>query len=313
MRERHGRAAMDLDDQRESSNVDDERGASGSGGGGGFGGLPFRVGGIGAVVIIVGGLLLGVSPQTILALLSGGSAPSQTSAPTSQASPGLAPQGQPASGSAEDPQRRFVGQILGSTEDVWTQQFQAMGRTYHDPKLVLYSGQYPSACGTADTATGPFYCPGDQRVYLDLGFFTELQDKLGAGGEFARAYVIAHEVGHHVQDELGLMSKVAQQRDSLDQTGRNALSVKVELQADCYAGIWANHANAQSHILQAGDIESGINAAAAVGDDRLQRAATGTVSPDSFTHGTSAQRSGWFKRGYQNGALADCDTFSGND
>ena len=294
---------MRLDDERESTNVDDERGAS-SGGGGGFGGIPLRIGGVGAIVIVVGGLLLGVSPQTIFAILSGGGA----AAPSTQsARPAV---GQTTGAMPDDPQRRFVARILASTEDVWTAQFQSIGKTYHDPRLVLFTGQYPSGCGTADTATGPFYCPQDQRVYLDLGFFQELADKLGAGGDFARAYVVAHEIGHHVQDELGLMGRYEQQRQQLDATGRNALSVKIELQADCYAGIWANHADAANHILQQGDIASGINAAAAVGDDRLQRAATGTVSPDRFTHGSSAQRAGWFQRGYQTGTLASCDTFA---
>ena len=298
---------MRLDDERESGNVDDERGAGGGGFAGGFSGMPFRIGGIGAVVVIVGGLLLGVSPQTIFAILGGGGSTQtvQPAAPPSQAQIGSS---QP--GTVEDPQRRFVRQILASTEDVWGAQFQAAGRTYHDPSLVLFTGQYPSACGAADTATGPFYCPGDGRVYLDLGFFAELQGKLGATGDFARAYVIAHEIGHHVQDELGLMARTDNLRQTLDAAGRNALSVKIELQADCYAGIWANHADAAAHILQPGDIEAGLNAAAAVGDDRLQRMARGTVSPESFTHGSSAQRASWFRRGYQSGALQACDTFA---
>jgi predicted metalloprotease len=185
-----------------------------------------------------------------------------------------------------------------------------MGRRYQDPQLVLFSGATQSGCGVAQTAVGPFYCPNDQKVYLDLDFFQELQNRMGAGGEFARAYVIAHEIGHHVQNQLGTLGKVDQVRPQLSQVDQNQLSVRVELQADCYAGVWANHADREKRILEQGDVESGLNAAAAVGDDRLQRAARGSVAPDSFTHGSSAQRVSWFRRGLQTGDINQCNTFT---
>ncbi|MBB3174253.1 hypothetical protein FHR90_002089 [Endobacter medicaginis] len=297
---------MRLDDQRESSNIDDERGAdtSGIGGaGGGFGGGRMRIGGIGAIAVVLVGMYFGIDPRLILGLLdgSGGSVQTQQS---------QAPH--PQQTAQEDSQRRFVAKVLGSTEDVWTQQFQAMGRTYHPPHLVLFTDVIQSGCGVAQSATGPFYCPADGRVYLDTAFFQELQGRLGAGGDFARAYVIAHEIGHHVQDELGLMQRTDELRQRLDERGRNALSVRVELQADCYAGVWAKQADDAKHILETGDVEQGITAAAAVGDDRLQRMSRGTVSPDSFTHGSSAQRVAWFKRGFAGGAIGACDTFARN-
>jgi predicted metalloprotease len=287
---------MRLDDERESTNVEDMRGR-----GGGFptgGGI--RIGGIGAIVLIAGALLFGVDPRIVLGLLEGGPAPQQ------QVTQGQGPAGQ----GRNDPQRQFVSRILASTEDVWTEQFRAMGRRYQDPQLVLFSGATQSGCGVAQTAVGPFYCPNDQKVYLDLDFFQELQNRMGAGGEFARAYVIAHEIGHHVQNQLGTLGKVDQVRPQLSQVDQNQLSVRVELQADCYAGVWANHADREKRILEQGDVESGLNAAAAVGDDRLQRAARGTVAPDSFTHGSSAQRVSWFRRGLQTGDINQCNTFT---
>jgi predicted metalloprotease len=293
---------MRLDGERESDNVDDRRGSGG--GFPGMGGLPIggmRIGGIGAIVLVVGALLLGVDPSVVLGILSGADQGEQRQQATSSSAP------RP---SGEDPQRRFVGRVLASTEDVWGSQFQAIGRRYQAPRLVLYSGVTNSACGTAQAAVGPFYCPNDRQVYLDLDFFHELQDRLGAKGDFAEAYVIAHEIGHHVQNQLGLMNKVDAARRGLDQGGRNQLSVRLELQADCYAGVWAKHADQERHILESGDIEEGLNAAAAVGDDRLQRAARGTVAPETFTHGSSRQRAGWFRRGYDSGALSQCDTFS---
>jgi uncharacterized protein len=312
---------MRLDDQRESDNIDDERGATGGGGGGGSGmgrGTGIRVGGIGAVLLVLGAIYFGVDPRLVLGLLGGGQGtgmPNQTqqqAAPPSAVPPSTqsSSNAPPTHVAAEDPQRRFVAKILGSTEDVWRAQFVSAGKTYHPPHLVLFTGGVQSGCGFAQTAMGPFYCPEDHKVYLDTAFFREMQDKLGASGDFARAYVIAHEVGHHVQNELGLMDMVASQRRGLDERGRNALSVKVELQADCFAGVWAKRADEATHILEAGDIEEGLNAAAAVGDDRLQRQARGTVTPDSFTHGTSAQRSHWFHTGLDSGAVAQCNTFA---
>lgn len=290
---------MRLDDERESGNIEDMRGVGPR--------LPIggrtAGGGILVLVIVIGGLLLGVDPGVILGLLNGEAPPAQQqSMQTTGPMPGS--QGQ------SDPQRRFVAQVLASTEDVWGEQMQSMRRRYVPPKLVLFTGAVQSGCGLAQTAVGPFYCPNDQKVYLDLGFFRDLQDRLGAGGDFARAYVIAHEVGHHVQNLLGLMAKVDALRPRLSQIDQNALSVRVELQADCYAGLWANHADRERHILEQGDIAEGLNAAAAVGDDRLQRAARGTVAPDSFTHGSSAQRVAWFKRGLQTGSLEACNTFA---
>lgn len=281
---------MRLEDERESQNVEDRRGM----------GVPIGIagGGIGTVVLVVLALLLGVDPRVIL---SGGPEETQQQAPNAQYAP--PPEGQ-------DHLRSFVARVLASTEDVWTSVFQANGRPYDEPKLVLFSGAVQSACGTATTAVGPFYCPGDHQVYLDLSFFRDMQRKLGAPGDFAEAYVIAHEVGHHVQTELGIMQRVDAMRARLDPEQRNALSVRVELQADCFAGVWANRAEQMRHILEQGDIEEGLNAAAAVGDDRLQRRAQGYVVPESFTHGSSAQRVRWFRRGLESGSIRQCDTFS---
>ena len=297
---------MRLDDERESGNISDQRGAGGGGFGGG-GGPGFKVGGIGAVVLVLGALYFGVDPRLVFNLLEGGSA--LAPAPQGQQSSGPPAPGRQAS--TEDPQRRFVARVLASTEDVWTDQFRQMGKTYQAPTLVLFSGGTRSGCGLAQTATGPFYCPSDQRVYLDLDFFRELAG-MGARGDFARAYVVAHEIGHHVQNQIGLMAKVADLRTRLDDHGRNALSVKVELQADCFAGVWANQANRTRHILETGDIESGLAAATAVGDDTLQRRASGTVTPDSFTHGSALQRTTWFRRGLDSGRITQCDTFASN-
>jgi len=279
---------MRLEGERESRNVEDRRGM----------GVPIGIagGGIGTVVLVVLALLLGVDPRVIL---SGGPEETQQQASSSQYAP---PGGQ-------DQLRSFVARVLASTEDVWTSIFQANGRHYDEPKLVLFSGAVQSACGTATTAVGPFYCPGDNQVYLDLSFFRDMQRRLGAPGDFAEAYVIAHEVGHHVQTELGIMQRVDALRARLDPEQRNALSVRVELQADCFAGVWANHAERMRNILEQGDIEEGMNAAAAVGDDRLQRRAQGYVVPESFTHGSSAQRVRWFRRGLESGDIRQCDTF----
>ncbi|MCQ8278603.1 zinc metallopeptidase [Acetobacteraceae bacterium KSS8] len=294
---------MRLGDERESGHIDDERGATGSGGGGGgFGGRGLKLGGIGTVVVVLGALYFGVDPRLVLSVLNGGNGAVQTEAPASSGNG-------PARTASNDDQKRFVSRILASTEDVWSAQFQRMGRTYQEPTLVLFTGGIRSGCGFAQTAVGPFYCPADHKVYLDMSFFRELQNKLGAGGDFARAYVIAHEIGHHVQSQLGIMDTVDQTRGRLGEGARNALSVKVELQADCFAGVWGKQADDARHILETGDVEEGLNAAAAVGDDRLQKQATGSVEPDSFTHGSSAERVRWFRRGLQSGDLRQCDTF----
>jgi hypothetical protein len=203
--------------------------------------------------------------------------------------------------------------VLADTEDVWGQLFSAGGATYHPPKLVLFRGATPTACGTGQSAMGPFYCPVDQKVYIDLSFYDTLRNRLGAPGEFAQAYVIAHEVGHHVQDELGITRKVEAMRSRMSQSQANALSVRVELQADCFAGLWANHSQQSKHWLDPGDIESAMNAAAKIGDDALQGARGGAVVPESFTHGTSAQRQRWFNAGYQGGTVKGCDTFSSRE
>ncbi len=286
---------MRLGDERESENVEDRRGQ-------GFGlpGIGVAGGGLGAIAVVVIGLLFGVDPGVLLQILGG----DQTSAPPAAMPPrSAAPAGQ-------GDLKKFVSVVLAETEDTWTDVFRGLGRTYEDPKLVLFSGATASACGTAQTAIGPFYCPNDRKVYLDLDFFQELRVRFGASGDFADAYVIAHEVGHHVQNLLGILERVDAQRQSADKARANALSVRLELQADCLAGVWAKQADSARHILEAGDIDEGINAASAVGDDRLQRRAQGYVVPESFTHGSSAQRAGWFKRGYASGDLRKCDTFS---
>jgi predicted metalloprotease len=204
----------------------------------------------------------------------------------------------------------FVSVVLGDTEDTWHDLFRQMGRTYVDPKLVLFSGAVQSACGYARSAVGPFYCPADQKLYIDLSFYRDLQNRYHAPGDFAQAYVIAHEVGHHVQNQLGISNKVHALQSRAARVQANQLSVRLELQADCFAGIWANHANRSRHILEEGDIEEALNAASSIGDDRLQSQARGYVSPDSFTHGSSAQRVRWFKRGIQSGDPAQCNTFA---
>lgn len=267
-----------------------------TGGGGGFGGgRGFGLGGIALVVIV--GLLFG--KDQALQLLG------------SMAGEGDAPAQQQVSTPANDEQTLFVRKVLGSTEDVWGQVFQAGGKRYPAPRLVLFHGAVQSACGAASAAMGPFYCPGDRQVYLDLDFFQEMQQRFHAAGDFARAYVIAHEVGHHVQNLLGIMDQVEQaaQRGAPMQ-GADGLSVRQELQADCFAGVWANHSQQQLSWLQPGDIEAALNAANQIGDDTLQKQARGYVVPDSFTHGTSAERVRWFKTGFASGDLKSCDTFS---
>jgi predicted metalloprotease len=278
----------------ESNNVEDLRG-SGGGGGFGFGG---RTIGIGTIVIaLLGSWLFGVSPSTILSLLSGGGAPTvQQQAPRQQTDP-------------EDQQTRFVKTVLRYTEDTWGQIFREHNATYTDPTLVLFTGSTETACGLGKTAAGPFYCPGDHRVYIDLSFFQLMRTRFHESGEFAQAYVIAHEVGHHAQTLMGIMDKVDRARSSASEREANALSVRVELQADCFAGVWGNRTNAARNILEQGDVESALHAATAIGDDTLQRQSQGVVVPDSFTHGTSAQRVRWFKRGMDSGDIEQCNTF----
>jgi len=287
---------------RESDNVEDAR--NGSGGGGGRQGLSVggRGLGLGSVAIaLVASYFLGVNPLMVLNMLSGGAGLPSSGAPQSAQHP-------PAT--ANDEQTRFVRTVLADTEDVWRPIFQEGGGTYSEPKLVLFRDAVPTACGTGQSATGPFYCPGDQKVYIDLGFYDTLRDRLGAPGDFAQAYVIAHEVGHHVQNLLGTSAKVQEMRQRLSDTQYNAMSVKLELQADCYAGVWANHAQQARQIIEAGDIEEALNAAAQIGDDTLQRKASGHVSPESFTHGSSQQRMTWFKRGMDTGDIRQCNTFA---
>lgn len=287
---------MKWEGNRESDNVEDRRDGSGSGSGG------FSIGGgslgIGSIVIaLVGSYFFGVSPVTILNLLSGGSGP----APVQQTQSHRPP--------PNDQMGKFVSTVLADTEDTWSELFRAQGANYVKPKLVLFSGTTPTACGTGDTATGPFYCPGDQKVYIDLSFYRLMQQRFKVSGEFAEAYVIAHEVGHHVQNLMGISGKVDKARRRASEAQGNALSVRLELQADCFAGVWAFHANKARSILESGDVETALNAATAIGDDALQRQAQGHVVPDSFTHGTSAQRVRWFKRGIENGQIDMCNTF----
>jgi uncharacterized protein len=300
-------------DGDESSNIEDRRGEGGFGGGGlgggGFGGpgigLPlggglFR-GGFGLIAIVVIALILGINPLSLLTGLSEGPgyvAPSQTRTASRPAN-------------TADPETQFVARVLKSTEDEWTKIFQEMGRTYRQPRLVLYRDATQTACGAGQAAMGPFYCPADQRVYLDLSFFDEMAQRFHAPGQFPQAYVIAHEVGHHVQNLLGVSGKVEQMRQNMSKRDANAMSVRVELQADCLAGVWAYHANEQrgGKMIGEQDVDQAIAAATAIGDDRLQRQAQGRVVPDSFTHGTSAQRVRWFNKGLQSGDVKSCDTF----
>jgi predicted metalloprotease len=291
---------------RESENVEDERGGSGGGG------FPIRVGGgVGAIVVVVVALYFGIDPSTLLALLNGDQPAQQTQTrpgDSGAAGGGSGPSRPPVAGHADE-MRRFVSVVLADTEDVWRQVFKSMDKTYADPKLVLYSNTVPSPCGLASAASGPFYCPNDQKAYLDLSFFEAMKTRLNSPGEFAEAYVIAHEIGHHVQNQLGILQRANTERARSDQRKSNAISVQIELQADCLAGVWAYHADRTKHIIEKGDVEAALNAASAVGDNHLQRQAHGTVMPDAFTHGTSAQRVRWFKHGLEGGSIKACDTF----
>jgi predicted metalloprotease len=285
---------MRWDGNRESENVEDRRDEGG--GSPVFGGRNIGIGTI--VVALLGGWVLGINPLTLLGVLSGGSPVA-----VQQQAPAHKPP-------ADDQLARFVSTVLADTEDVWTDIFRRNGGSYKDPRLVLFRGVTQTACGTGQAAMGPFYCPADQKVYIDLGFYQTLKNQLGAPGDFAQAYVIAHEVGHHVQNLLGISAKVDNMRGRVSKTEYNQLSVRLELQADCLAGVWAHHAQNARQILEQGDVEEAMNAAAKIGDDALQRAAGGAVVPDSFTHGTSAQRQRWFNSGLQRGELKGCDTFS---
>ena len=292
---------MKWEGNRESDNVEDRRSDDGGGFGGGGGLLGGRSIGIGTIVVaLLGGWVFGINPLTILSMLSGGGAPT---AQVQQQTPAHKPP-------ADDRMAALVSTVLADTEDVWKDVFSKGGGTYQEPRLVLFRGATQTACGQGQAAMGPFYCPGDQKVYIDLGFYETLKNKLGAPGDFAQAYVIAHEVGHHVQNLLGISGKVDQMRGRVSKADYNVLSVKLELQADCFAGVWANHAQSARQILEQGDVGEAMNAAAKIGDDALQRSSGGAVVPESFTHGTSAQRQRWFDNGLNNGSVKACDTFS---
>jgi len=280
---------MRWDDLRESTNVEDVRASTGGGAG-------LKIGVGGTLLALVASYFLGIDPRLILGLMS--AVPTQQSAPAAHY------------GTPPDQQGRFIAAVLGETEDTWSAIFQTQGLEYVPPKLVLYRDAMPTACGSGRAAAGPFYCPLDRKVYLDLSFFQQLAAEFQAPGEFAEAYVLAHEVGHHVQNLLGIADQVRSVQARATQAQANQLSVKLELQADCFAGVWARHADETKHILEQGDVESALRAASAVGDDTLQRRAQGYVVPESFTHGTSAERVDWFKRGLAGGSIQSCDTFS---
>ena len=273
---------------RRSDNIEDRRGAS-VGGGLAVGG------GIGTIILLLLAVFFGLDPRVLLQ--GGDSAPGP---PAEQRAPST----------ADENLRDFVSVVLADTEDTWKELFSRSNRRYQEPKLVLFTGAVQSACGMAQAAVGPFYCPADRKVYIDLSFYRALRDRLGAPGDFAQAYVIAHEVGHHVQNLMGITDKVQAMAARQSREEANALQVRLELQADCFAGVWANNAQRARQILETGDIEEGLNAAAAIGDDQLQRRSQGYVVPESFTHGSSAQRVRWFRRGLEGGNPGQCDTFS---
>ena len=283
---------------RQSSNVEDRRGG-GSSGGGGKGG--FRIGLLGTVAIVLVGWYMGGNPLQLIGLVGGantilggfgGGSSTQTVS----------------TGVPQDDAGKFASVVLASTEDVWNPVFRQLGGRYVEPKLVLFEDSTDSVCGYSSAATGPFYCPGDQKVYIDLGFFRELQN-LGAPGDFAQAYVLGHEIGHHVQNLMGTTDEVTKMQARMSKSDSNGLSVALELQADCYAGVWAHHAHKQFNVLEEGDIEEAINAAGSIGDDRLQRMSGRRINPDSFTHGSSTQRMEWFQRGLKSGDLKNCNSF----
>jgi predicted metalloprotease len=287
---------MKWESGRRSSNVDDRRGRGG-------GGRPVALGGGVTLVIIIGALLLGVDPRAVLGALEQGGA---GRAPASGAGPAAGAPRSP----EEDRLADFVTVVLGDTEDTWPALLQGQGVRYQPPRLVLFTDAVQSACGSQSSAVGPFYCPGDQQVYIDLTFFGELDRRFGAPGDFAQAYVVAHEVGHHVQHLLGVSDRVHAERRQLPEAQANQLSVRQELQADCFAGVWAHHAQRQRQVLEPGDVEEGLQAATAIGDDTLQKRARGRAVPESFTHGSAAQRVRWFQKGFQEGTVQGCDTFA---
>ena len=272
-----------------SSNVEDRRGLGGRG---------LVGGGIGAVVLVVVGMLFGIDPRVMLGLSEG---LQQVTAPT---------QVEGKMGAPTDEMGRFVAGVLADTEQTWQTLFRQLGRDYQEPRLVLFTGATPTACGTGQTAMGPFYCPLDQRVYIDLAFYQQLRERFRAPGDFAQAYVISHEVGHHVQNQLGILQKMDAYRQRVSETQMNALQVRLELQADCFAGVWAHHANNRK-LLEAGDVQEAMTAAAAIGDDTLQRRTQGRIVPESFTHGTSEQRMRWLMTGMKSGQISACNTFEG--
>jgi hypothetical protein len=278
--------------RRASQNVEDRRGKGG--------GKKMIGGGMGTILILLVVWFLGGNPLELLGLLTGGNSPVSSSQPY-----------QPTA--EEDELAQFVSVVLADCEDVWSDIFRQNGAEYRKPKLVLYTGMVQSACGTNSAATGPFYCPGDEKIYIDLSFYKELQEKFHAPGDFAMAYVLAHEVGHHVQNLLGTSGKVMRLRNQMSKTEFNQYLVRLELQADFYAGVWAHHAQKQFNILEEGDIDEAMNAASAVGDDRIQKQSQGYVVPDAFTHGTSEQRKRWFLKGYRSGDIRQGDTFAANE
>lgn len=293
---------MKWEGNRQSDNVEDARGG---GSGGGRPGMRLGGGrgiGLGTIVIaLLASWAFGINPMTVLGVLGGGGLGGEQ---ISQQTPAGAPP-------ADDAMARFVSTVLADTEDVWHEQFQRAGKTYREPKLRLFRGSEATACGHGEAAMGPFYCPGDEKIYIDLSFYEVMRTRMGAPGDFAQAYVIAHEVGHHVQHLMGITARVDARRGRVSEAEQNALSVRLELQADCFAGIWAHHAQAARQILEKGDLEEALNAASQIGDDALQRQSQGTVRPETFTHGSSAQRVRWFKTGLQTGDLNQCQTFDG--
>jgi predicted metalloprotease len=292
-------------DFRKSENVED-RGAGGGMPTGGFGGGGMKIGGGAMVLLVIVGLLFGVNPLDMIGG-GGGGLPMQTQ--PQSAPPGYGPQQTTSAAAAKDPAKEFAARVLGDTEDVWGAVFKTMGARYDPPKLVLFRGVVRSACGNASAAVGPFYCSADKDVYLDTAFFEILSQRFRAPGDFAAAYVIAHEVGHHIQNITGVMRQFDEQSRRADPRTRNALSVRLELQADCYAGVWGHFAQ-RRNLLEAGDLEEGLRAASAVGDDMIQKQAQGYVAPDSFTHGSAEQRRHWFKVGFDTGDLRNCNTFA---
>jgi hypothetical protein len=279
----------------QSSNVEDRRGMS-------RGGRGIVGGGLGMIILVVVGMFFGIDPRVILGLAGTVQTVQQQVAP---------PKVEGAKGPISDDMGRFVAGVLADTEKTWGTLFQQLGRQYQDPTLVLFTGATPTACGTGQAAMGPFYCPLDQKVYIDLAFYQQLRDRFKAPGDFAQAYVIAHEIGHHVQNQLGIMQKMDAFRQRMSETQYNALSVRLELQADCFAGVWAHHAQ-NRNLLEAGDVEEAMRAAAAIGDDTIQRRTQGRIVPDSFTHGSSEQRMRWFMTGMKSGQISACNTFEGN-